>query len=298
MALSPASALTALRPVRSLSSALAVIACLSLLLVSYRAESATEVMSEAAHAKAPRVRKKVWSVGVTGSRHSLVGSEGNDLVGNAATVQLGTGYISESWYFMGSLDILLGPQEPTRDGEVKVDHVGTGGTVWLGFSAQALNLRSPAGGYGFALGLSYADSVGRAVGRSNQAITESLASPTAEGSASNASSVSIENYLIRTTNFALLPAIFFSWLQPARPSGNTPDLLKTRLEGYLLTIGVGMPLVAFYQAQYDIRNPQLDIADDPPAAAEEEVSDFIRITERGSLRGYSILVTLTALLGT
>lgn len=207
----------------------------------------------------------VWSFGLTGMRHSLKAGDGNELLGNSAAIQLGTGYISSSWYTDVSLDILLGPYEPTRGKQLNVDYVGTGLTVFAGFSAQTKNLRSAEGGYGFALGLSYADIVGRSVGRNRK-----------EGEGGDL----IENYAMRVTTFSLVPAIFFSWLREARPNGNTPELLETRVEGYFLTIGMAMPLLSSYSAKYSRRDG-------------EPVSP-----EKGQLRGYSLLIALKAMLGT
>lgn len=226
-------------------------------------------------APAKPVKRTVWSIGVAGERHSLKAGDGNELLGNAAEVQLGSGYLSQSWYLLGTLDILLGPYEPTRDRQLNVDYVGTGLTIWTGFSAQTMDLRSSEGGYGFALGLSYADMVGRAVGRNRKDSGERQA----DGQPLEEDKGLIDTYAMRITNFSLLPAIFFSWLDPARPQGNSPELLATRVEGYLLTLGVAMPLQVSYQAKY-------------------ETFDGESHTETGQLRGYSIMASLTALLGT
>ncbi len=223
------------------------------------------------------VKGSVWSFGITGMRHSLKAGDGNELLGNAGAIQLGTGWIANSWYSDVSLDILLGPYEPTRDKQLNVDYVGTGLTAFAGFSAQTKNLRSAEGGYGFALGLSYADTVGRSIGRNRK-----------EGSSSDL----IDNYTMRVTNFSLIPAIFFSWLKEARPKGNTPELLETRVEGYFLTIGMAMPLLSSYSAKYDKRGSD-------EASSEEDSGDGVEEKdEKGQLRGYSIMVALKSMLGT
>ena len=174
-------------------------------------------------------------------------------------VSLGAGYISKSWLFNGSVDILLGPYEPTRGERFDVDFYGTGATLWLGFSAQTLDLRSPEGGYGFALGLSYADTVGRSAELSSGATPD---------------------YVMHVTNLSLVPGLFFSWLKPARPRGNTPELLTTRLEGEVLSFGMAMPLISSYSATY-----------------ESEVAPRQSVTEKGRLRGYSLTLSLTGFLG-
>lgn len=215
------------------------------------------------------VRKSVWSFALTGTRHNLKAGNGTDeLLGNTASVQIGTGTIARSWYALGSFDILLGPYEPALGGQLNVDFQGTGFTVWSGFSAQTLDLRSDAGGYGFALGLSYADTVGRSIGANRQDRPDG-----ADGDL-------YSNYVMRITNFSLLPGIFFSWLSPSRPQGNTPELLTTRTEGYILTLGVAMPLLISYSTESE--------RFDPAKSGKED----------GQLRGYSVLIALITLLGT
>jgi hypothetical protein len=204
-----------------------------------------------------------------GMRQELKSGKSDDLLGNDAAVQVGMAYISDSWFGDASLDILLGPYEPARDRQVDADFGGTGATAWAGFSAQTRNLRSAEGGYGFAFGLTYADVVGRSIG------------PNRVGSGPGAGNAGlVDNYTMRVTYLSLLPAIFFSWLEPARPRGNTPELLTTRVEGYFLTIGAAMPLVASYSSQYTERG--------------DETQHF----DHGKLSGYSLLVTLKSMLGT
>lgn len=204
-------------------------------------------------------KHNVFSVGLIGLRHSLKSGDGNEVLGNGGGVALGAGYIAKSWLFNGSFDILLGPYEPTRKERFDVDFYGTGATLWSGFSAQTLDLRSPAGGYGFGLGLSYADTVGRSA---------KLTGTTPD-------------YVIRITNLSLTPGLFFTWLKQARPRGNTPELLTTRLEGEILSLGIAMPLLNSYSARY-----------------ESATTPGRGVTQKGRLRGYSLTLSLTGLLGT
>ena len=226
-------------------------------------------------------RKDAWSVGLSGLRHSLKAGDGNEVLGNSAVVQLGKSYLSETWFWSSSLDIYLGPYEPSRQAQLDVDYVGTGISLGLGTSAQNSNLRSSEGGYGFAIGLSYADVIGRSIGRNRLE----------EGDPSDDRNRNlIDNYVIRVTNFSLVPSIFFCWLDEARPHGNSPELLRTRLEGFFLNVGIAMPLLVSYKAQYDTRS-----------RIDEESGDIIPAdTEResGQLRGYSITIAVTAMLGT
>lgn len=226
------------------------------------------------------VRRSVFSIGIQGDKHDLKAGNGDELIGNSAAVQLGTGYIADKWYASVSLDIILGPYEPVRNKELNTDFVGTGLTWFTGISAQTQNLRSPAGGYGFALGLSYADIVGRTVSSQNR---------DSRTGTDDESGETIDNYIMRVNRFSMIPAIFFSWLKGARPAGNSPDLLTTRLEGYLLTIGVAIPLITTYSSRYSVRDN---------ATTTEAVGATREEKDSGQLRGYSVLCSLTAFLGT
>jgi len=228
----------------------------------------------------PPVRNNVWTVSVTGLRHNLKSATKNEVLGRSGNVSLGLGYIEKSWMTSASVDFILGPFEPTYGEEVDVDYSGTGVTWWWGYSAQTLDLRSVDGGYGFALGLSYADFVGRAVGRNRKA-PDNPYDPENKGR--------VDNYLIQVNSLTVIPAIFFTWLAPARARGNAPDLLTTRLEGWFLTIGAGMPLDASYKAKYSRR-------EEPDQATQTTSTETV--SEGGNLSGYSILVSLAGLLGT
>ena len=232
------------------------------------------------------LRKSVFGVGIMGNRHNLKAGDGNEIIGNAMQVALGGGYIDEKWFLTGSVDILLGPYEPARGKQINVDYLGTGATAWWGYSAQTLNLRSDAGSYGFAFGISYADYIGRAIGRNRQEAQLT----------SNEDLVLLDNYVMRVTEFAVTPGIFFSWLKPGRQAGNSPELLRTRIEGYLFSMGVSFPILASYSAKYDTRSNEGQIPDEDESQEEQIASETIR--EKGRLRGYSILIGLTAFLGT
>ncbi len=231
---------------------------------------------ESDSSKNQEMKNSVVSIAIDGIRYILKADNDNELVGNGVKIGLGGGYIAKSWYMNGMLDILLGPYEPTRDKQLNVDYVGTGLSYWWGTSAQTLDLRSSEGSYGFAVGLNYADVVGRSVGR-NRKETTNPADPE--------NSNLIDNYIMRVTSFSVTPALFFAWLKGARPKGNTPDLLATRLEGYVMTVGVAIPLLASYQAHYDKRG---DVT---------EQFEPKKISEKGPLKGYSLLVSLNAFLG-
>ena len=223
-------------------------------------------------------RNNVWTVGITGARYSLKSGDGNALVGNATSVGFGTGYIGENWFSHVGFEFMFGPYDPARNGQFAIDTTGTGFTIWTGLSAQTAGIREAAGSYGFGLGLRYADLVGRSIGRN---LKESPANDAANARL-------LDNYLLRLTDFSVIPSLFFSWLQERRQAGTSPELLKTRLEGFILTLGVAMPVSTTYQVKFTRRTRR---------PRDGDVIEGSSTREQGKMRGYSILATLTAFLG-
>ena len=234
-----------------------------------------------ARAAAEEKRNTVWYLGMNGERHLLKSGEGNHLLGSSLEVQLGRGYIGESWYGTVSVDIISGPYEPVEQKTQSLDYLGTGITMWWGYNAEPVSIRTDKGNYGFSLGLSYADIVGRSVGERRFV---------REVPGGKEETEVVDDYVMRVTDFALIPAIFFCWLKEPRVLNNKPENLMTRIEGYLLTIGVAMPLIASYQVKYKSTKPDKTGQTDPPLKTEP-------VSVHGGLRGYSLVVSFSVLLG-
>ncbi len=214
------------------------------------------------------IRSRVWSFSLTGKRHSWKSNQNNELLGNVAEVQIANGYLDRSWYVMASIDIILGPYAPSRGRQANLDYYGTGFTAWWGFSTQVGDLRSKDDGYGFALGLNYAD----IVGRNNSVGEKQLGNRTEK----------ITSYQTRVASISLMPAIFFCWLNEGRPVGNKPELLSTRIEGYILLAGLALPIDARYQSRYEYT---------------DSGGNHFTGREKGRFKGYSVFVSLQTLLG-
>jgi hypothetical protein len=204
----------------------------------------------------------VWSFGLAASQVNLKSGEGEELAGFRSTSQLGWGYLAESWYGYVGLDIIAGPYESPRPPKIVVDYSGTGLSAGIALSAENQNLRTIEGNYGFSLSLQYMDITGRSV---------------KTGTDDSDPGESISNWQARVQNLSIFPAIFFCWLQPARAAGNTPELLMTRVEGYILSIGLATPLQAAYSVGYE--------------QAGESFSS------KASVRGYTAIISLQALIG-
>ncbi len=207
------------------------------------------------------VRNNVWSMSISTHQHNLKSGDGNHILGASGLVQLGWGYIGDTWLAGTTLDFVTGPFQSPKQQNLVVDFSGTGFSSYIGFSAENQNIRTYDGNYGFLLGISYTDIIGRSVGRR---ISEN------EGTI-------INNWVMRVNNFTLYPSVFFCWMEPARSKGNSPIDLQTRIEGYLLNIGLAAPIQTTYKLKYE--------------------EDGISTSTKGNLKGYSVVVTFSALLG-
>lgn len=237
-----------------------------------------------------------WSVGLTGERLSYKAGTGYELLGNSGLLSMGYGYIQSRWFVIGSADVITGPFDPNQSDKMEMDYQGTGLNAWWGYSAQELDLRHPAGGYGFALGISYIDIAGRNVYEQDQPITPSFYSQVGLS----------YNNSVRITSTALSPGIFFCWMNPARTYGSSIEQLKTRIEGYILTIAFQMPVFANYQySQYrwSLKDEASSLEGFDPESDEEffipaDEWENNKITQSGKLKGFTIFVSFQALLGT
>lgn len=206
--------------------------------------------------------RSLWSFGLAASQVNLKSGEGEELSGFRSTSQLGWGYLSESWYGYVGLDIIAGPYESPRPPKIVVDYSGTGVSAGIALSAENQNLRTIDGNYGFSLSLQYSDITGRSV---------------KTGLDDSDPDESISNWQARVQSLSIFPAIFFCWLKPARAAGNTPELLMTRIEGYILSIGLSTPIQATYSVGY------------------QQAGEIF--SSKASVQGYTAIISLQALIG-
>lgn len=207
------------------------------------------------------INRSIWSIGLGGYQNNLKSGDGNHVLGVSSVVQLGRGYIGDTWFATGAVEFISGPFQSPEQQNLVVDFSGTGFSTWIGFSAENQNLRTEAGNYGFLLGLNYSDIIGRSVG----------------DRVTNEGGTTTSNWVMRVNNFTIFPSIFFTWLKPPREKGNSPELLLTRIEGYLLKIGIAAPLQIRYKVKYD----------------ENER----KIVRKGELEGYTVMITFSTLFG-
>lgn len=220
-------------------------------------------------ALAVEYQRHTWDVGLSLKRYQLEDNK-NSLIGNSAMFQVGRGWIGDRWRFNASVDILMGPYNEIRDERVKTDFFGTGLTATSYYSLNN-NLRDTRGSWGISAGVAYSDIVGRSVENGT---------PDSDGKV-------ITNLTMRATNFMVTAGLFHAWIKPARPEGNLPDLLLTRVEGFMIGLSGAYPVQSSYSTNYFTRTQGEKGPTGPPTSKKE----------RGSLKGYSILASFTAMLG-
>ena len=111
------------------------------------------------------VKNSVWNLGLNARSHVLRSDEGNNLLGNAASAQIGRGYLTESWAFGVSLDVITGPYESPEGKNLVVDFSGTGFTAFAAYGLFGNSFRTDNFHVGFMAKLEYADIIGRSVGQ-------------------------------------------------------------------------------------------------------------------------------------
>lgn len=224
------------------------------------------------------IRNSAFSIGLVGVRHVLHTSRREAIQGNGAEIPLGFAWIERSWYLNATYSLILGPYEPVLRGHLTADGAGNGLSLTWGYSVQGLDLRTDAGGYGFAVGLRYLESVTRSTGRDRLAQSDPASGVLLDDMH--------ENFTQRHTSLALAPGLFFAWLKPARPRGNAPDLLMTRMEGQVLSISLAVPVQSRVRTRYDLLR-----------AGEQQDQPREAVDIRDQATGYSMLIELTVFLG-
>lgn len=224
-----------------------------------------------AKANAPEIRNSVWSIGISRAQYMLKASDGEQFLGVSSIIHLGKGNIYDNWFLTYFLDVISGPYSSQQRETLKIDFRGTGISIFTGYNAEQVSIRTEDGSYGFGLGFNYFDVIGRAD------IDEQF----------YLSKKGVDNYVMRITQFSLIPSIFFSWLKSGRAVSNNPDQLKTRIEGSLLTIGVSMPLLANYHVRYG----EYSFSENDSSGRTQSMS------KKGELKGYTIIVSYLVLFG-
>ena len=224
-------------------------------------------------------RPWVWSFGVNTQYQDFSDDAARSVMyGQNAVLKFGAGYANFANFQLFALDIHVGPFEQSKTNRAAIDFGGTGATYQFGYTFHKAGLRASDGCYGVTLGLSYLDVIGRSIGKSAQQLSE-VRNQAMDQDGEN---IIKRNHLINVSGFFVVPGLFYAKFKPARPLGNNPDLLSTRLEGYIATLGWALPAYGNHRSSYE---------------SLVEGEDVSTVNESGRLDGGAIVLMVTGLLG-
>ncbi len=176
-----------------------------------------------------------WSVGFDGRELNVTpGDRRYKQRALAPDINIGFTWIDESWWAMGRVHLPFGPTSERFPDSPPLDTEGYGVSATFGKTLSSSSLRESAGDYGVELGIESFELAARSFRR--QVLFDGT---------------STDAWVMKTRWTALTPAIFATFLKPARPQGNKPEWLMTRIEGYRVSLGVVVPVQRSWDLRYE-----------------------------------------------
>lgn len=222
---------------------------------------------------------RLWAFSASLEQFRLHGDRGNDVFGKAGQVGFGLGvFVHDRVLVQGLVNLYAGPWERIRDSSFNADFSGTGVTVESVFALTGSSLRSGGGIWSAVLSAEYLDMVGRTIGNN-------LKEPTNQQKHDDF--FFEQSYQININAIWLNPGIEWTNIKTPRPTGNSTELLTTRVEGCSLRLSAGIPIFSSYRAVSVIRQ---DDGSNTTQKPQENV-------DKGRLRGYSVITSVHTWLG-
>lgn len=235
--------------------------CLSMLLSGTVA--AAEPPTPGAPPGAPtKIRENVWSVGFQ-NRLLRWGEEdeaGLQLHFMSQTLDVSRVWVKKHWWASIDLSLVLGPVSRRLPDSPPIDFTGNGFGFRFAYPLFSDGLRQANGDWGLMLGAESMEIRGNSYRR--QVLSDGGIS---------------EGWLVRSRWISVIPGLFYSCLKAGRPKGNRPEWLVTRLEGYTIQLGLGLPIKGDLEISQTLRG--------------------LRERQNSRLRGYTGLLSFSAWLG-
>jgi hypothetical protein len=218
-----------------------------------------------------------WLFSTSSSTHSLESDtdDGEKFDGTSFQLSLGRGIVRDNWSFSTSIDIISGPFDPFFNGELEVEFNGLGLTLISNYAVSESTLRGFFPSISLAGGMNFGTINGSSIGR-NTNLDPDFDSSTNSGK--------INSYSLSMTTLNLIFGTTLNWIEKARPQGNHPDLLKTRIEGYSLGILAQLPVYANYSSSKSTL-----IYSSSTEKVSSQFSD-----SSGTMEGWSLVIALSA----
>jgi len=224
----------------------------------------------------PAVKTSFFGTHFIITQAQLTSGARNIEVGTTAQLQIGYGHLYKHGFWEVGPILFEGPFSQNADLPLPFTSMGYGAFASIGGTSPDQPLRSPHGAaVGWQLTLQYMDKTDRAIG---------------SGPGNTPPYVGIiSNHTTRIMDFSLYPGIFLAWMKKdPRPDIMDPESLKTRVEGYWLQFGYGLPLYTTFDERY------FDSGIIPSGGG---LPGSEKTRKTGRLQGYTLFASFTVVLG-
>lgn len=215
-----------------------------------------------------------WIFGSSSHTHQLSGPKDNEFDGTSFQISIGKGTVRDAWNLFTTIDIISGPFKPFFDGQLEIEFEGLGLSSYWHHTISGQTIRGQVPSINFALGINLNRINGSSIGQNNS-LKSNYNAPENNGK--------INKYDLTLSTLNLMIGPTLSWVESARPRGNEPSLLKTRIEGYNVSLLFQIPLYASYSSE----TKKLSYNDSTRQITGQDSS------ESGSMSGWSFVVSLS-----
>jgi hypothetical protein len=225
-----------------------------------------------------------WTFGAGISSYNLETESIHSIKGRSARISIGHDTGGKIWSLATSFDLIMGPYAPVNPGDLRridMDFNGSGFTLLGNYRLQPAN-DSRTGSVALVAGVSYLDLTGRSLGGGFE--RDFVLAPVGSSKAAADPVQVLDNYKLRAARFSAVAGVAWNANWAKARTSNQPSDLKTRVDGYKLSLWTEVPFISNYTSEYDL------------VTASDQVQSQ-SINDRGSLSGYSIVLQATALLG-
>jgi hypothetical protein len=232
-------------------------------------------------AGADDVRRTAFTFGLRTISYDYASVGDSHLTGTGGSVEFGYAWMGDHFFGYGSISSLAGPFDRVRRDRISLDFSGTGLTAIAGYAPLQGNIRADRISLSVLSGFNVTDMVGRSAGRVDIRDEQKVAASD-QGEEPASLNRQISSFTMQVNEFSVLTGIGISWMDKARPYGNTPELLKTKMDGVLAIFAVSVPVAARYRSKYE------QVLGSGPSESRKE---------QGRLSGVSLVFGLTTLIG-
>ncbi len=185
--------------------------------------------------------KSLWSFGIDSLFYNLHSPEEHQIRGLGARVKAGLNYFfNESLFLQNEIQIFTGPWGKMRNDTFQGDVSGYGFACDFVFPLLGEPIRSGQSSLSGIITANYSDLSAKSLGRNLK---------TSSDPDSRENVLLEREYSLKVQSLFLEATTQWIFFKAPRPSGNTSELLETRLEGHAIRLGVGVPVLSKYQAK-------------------------------------------------